>query len=213
METRSVSIAFQRVQHLTRAERRRVKTIYRATFAPAYRHSFRRIMRNVEAGSRLLYVGRQNDQIVCMSILAHMPDTNAVYGEYIATNPALQNQGIGRQLFGFLTTDLGERVEVDALVIDAEMPETDDPNDIDRRRLNYHQRLGLRPIAEMAHYRVPFNKTGVPMCLMWMPLGERATPPDREEIAAWVKGIFTINGYSQAFADKLIAEMAATPTH
>ncbi len=208
---RDESIIFERERYLTRHDRRRVRTIYRATFAPEFRHGFRQIMHDVKTGSRLLYVGRQDDQIVCISILAHLPDTDAVYGEYIATDPALQNQGIGRRLLGFLTTHLGDQREADALVVDVEMPKTDDPNDIDRRRLNYHQRLGLMPVEAMAHYRIPFTKDGVPMCLMWMPLGERVTPPDKPEIAAWVKGIFTINEYGQALAHKLIAEMAATP--
>ncbi len=207
-----MSFTFQHVPRPTRRERQRIRAIDHATFAAEFRHRFRKLMRGVHAGSRLLYVGRveaEPNQIVSIAILARLSGTTAVYGEYFATDPAVQNQGIGRDIFTFLTAHLGAELGLDALVFDAEVPETDAPDDIDRRRLRYHERLGARRVPQMAHYRIPDEDEEVPMCLMWLPLGERTALPDATEIAAWVRGVYRTNGYKRALGERVIAELDA----
>lgn len=207
-----MSFTFQHMLRPSWAARRRIRAIYEATFAAEFRHGFRYLMRGVHTGARLLYVGcdtAARNRIVSIAILMRIPDTKAVYGEYFATDPSLQNQGIGRDIFNFLIGHLASELGMEALVFDAEMPKTDAPDDIDRRRLRYHERLGAQHIPQMAHYWVPNAQRQVPMYLMWVPLGDRTTPPDPPEIAAWVRSIFVTNGYDPALAERLIAEMNA----
>lgn len=206
-----MTYTFQHLPHPTGRDWSRVQTIYERTFAEDLRHPFEDIREDVRLGARLLYVARQRRwlrrPVVGMALVAWLPGMTGVYGEYIGTEPALQNQGIGRQLFEYVTGHLRTLPGVDALVIDAEAPKTGAPDDIDRRRLRFHERLGMRHIPAMAHYRVPVGAATVPMCLMWTPLGVRTAAPGADEVAGWVRGIFAINGYDDALAEQLIAAM------
>lgn len=121
----------------------------------------------------------------------------------------LHNQGIGGKLFDHMVEWVaGVDQSKNAIVWEVEAPEAE-PDHIHNRRIRFYERHGARVVG-MAHtYRMPDDKGGViPMRLMWIPLQGRTHPPDRDEVAAWIAGIYAlVYPDSPELCAQLIAEL------
>lgn len=207
-----MTITFHHLTAPTPGDIAQIRTVYETNFPPVMRKPFRELVDGSRTGDVILLVAREGDppaRIVGIATLAELPHTSSFYLGFLATDQMLHNQGIGGKLFDHMVEWVaGVDRSKNAIVWEVEAPEAE-PDHIHNRRIRFYERHGARVVG-MAHtYRMPDDKGGViPMRLMWIPLQGHTHPPDRDEVAAWIAGIYAlVYPDSPELCAQLIAEL------
>lgn len=190
----------------------RFKFIYEHNFPEEERRPSEEIGGTAEE-PRILIVGRDREsrQIIAIAVLATLPNTPALYLEYFAVDTTLHSRGLGSTFFNFMVSYFKENGDAQVFVWEVELDIPDEPEAQPNRRIRFYERLGAAIVPMDPSYKMPDLTGGepLPMYLMQMPLKGQETAPTKQEIAAWVKGIYQI-----AYPDQLtLAEQIINDQH
>ncbi|RYZ67102.1 MAG: GNAT family N-acetyltransferase [Proteobacteria bacterium] len=159
--------------------------MYESSFPAAERKPFAEIIRRSEADEYLCFVTQAENSIVAFALLLPLPETNLTFLEYIAVDEAHQSKGLGGELLRFIIKQIGT-----PLICEVEPPESENPNDEKKRRIQFYERLGGRVIQLSTCYRMPnfeAGSGGVSLLLMQTPLTEQ---PDEQRTTDLIQGIY-----------------------
>ncbi len=205
-----------KVEHLaepTTTDLEQLEPIYLAGFPPSERDPFEDLVRAVRQGTLTLLVAKEDEpggEIAgFMLLLPSLPGTTAAYLPYFAIDERRRGQGVGSRLFGFMQDFLAVQGRVDAVVWEVEAQVPGDPEAQPNRRIRFYRRLGGRLVTMIPNYLMPNFEGGIlPAHLMWIPIGARQHDPDRAEVIAWVRGIYTVGyPYHLDLCEQIVAEL------
>ncbi|MGC9503381.1 GNAT family N-acetyltransferase [Baaleninema sp.] len=128
----------------------RALDIYEAAFPARERVSRAKVIDRITRGVYELWIGKDGETVVFMTILYSLQDSDLVLLGYIATDAAYRNRGIGSAFLKDLLKHLKPRDRY--LLIEAERPNDEDK--FSTRRLDFYRRLGAK-FLENVRYILP----------------------------------------------------------
>lgn len=209
-----VTPTFEALPAPTDHEFDQIRRIYEASFPRVHQKPFIDMVNGVRSGSiTLLVVRNESRAITGFATLLRLPNTPTLYLVYFALDAAARSQGTGSDFFRYMVDHIARRGDVDTLVWEVEAPETDNPDEIHRRRIRFYERLGAQIVTLALNYRmVDFEKGEgtIPLRLMWLSLPNRSRPLTRADVTAWIRDIYAlVYQDTQWLADQIIAEINA----
>ncbi|OAB56185.1 hypothetical protein AY599_04100 [Leptolyngbya valderiana BDU 20041] len=128
----------------------RALDIYEAAFPARERVGRDKVLDRIARGVYELWLGKDGDRVVFMTILYTLKDSDLVLLGYIATDAAYRNRGIGSAFLKDVLKHLRSRDRY--LLIEAERPNDEDT--FSTRRLEFYRRLGAK-FLENVRYILP----------------------------------------------------------
>jgi ribosomal protein S18 acetylase RimI-like enzyme len=183
------------------------RAIYLASFPPSERANVDQLVAQIERGTTLCFIAKQNDDLIGMATLLPLIETNTLLLEYLAVDARARNLGVGgalmREMIAFAQNARAESGIV--LEVENENEGDADERQLRQRRIGFYERLGAHIMATPTHYRMPNLAGGDPieMKLMWLPI--RAGAPNGDALRALVREIYRTS-YQLADDHSLVRE-------
>ncbi|HRX00976.1 MAG TPA: GNAT family N-acetyltransferase [Cyclobacteriaceae bacterium] len=103
--------------------------------------------------------------VIGMAFIEIEPVLGVSFLWYIATKPAVRNQGYGAILYDYILETL-KKLQSRIMIIEVEIPETSEEPDNAKRRINWYKRLGAQKIEGIQYFQVIDQE--IPAKEMWL---------------------------------------------
>ncbi|BDX38817.1 hypothetical protein CYCD_21720 [Tenuifilaceae bacterium CYCD] len=148
--------------------------IYRDSFPDNERHPIDTIKQRLQSGKQELYIGIDNENVVCIALLWYFDELNFILLDYFAVTKECRGKRIGSEFFRYLSgiaTSKGKH-----LIMEVESPAGELNSAGKVKRINFYLNNGAYILKDIP-YTLPSLNGTVPteMILMVVPLNAKTT--------------------------------------
>jgi ribosomal protein S18 acetylase RimI-like enzyme len=186
-----------------------LQALFVEAFPETEREPFDQLAASVNSGTRRLYCASTCERILGMMVVHPLPGTEHLLLEYLATDRAARNRGLGTEILRTVTGLLAQDPMKEGLVLEVESdghgPEEE--REVKARRIGFYMRNGALLLERATGYQQPnfAGPGGIPMKLLWMPLKARASVPEGERLRELVLTIYR-EAYELGEGDALVEQ-------
>ncbi|ATE55897.1 GNAT family N-acetyltransferase [Actinosynnema pretiosum] len=151
---------------LGEGEVRRVEAVWGEAFPPSERGERDSV---ATRSSDFLWTAHLGDELVGFATALRLPQSGAVYLEYLAVSASSRGSGTGGALLAAVAEDVLGDPAVAGIVLEVEDPART-PGELPARRIGFYERWGARVVTAISGYEMPdLAEPGqrVPMVLLW----------------------------------------------
>lgn len=126
------------------------------------------IKNKIERGIFQLWIQKDQEKIILMSILCPLPQTEFTLLGYLATSPEYRGKGLGKDFMIFIKEQLQKNNQW--LLVEVENPLFTPEKELKQRRVNFYLRLGAKIIKDVPYLLPKLSELESPeMILMVYP--------------------------------------------
>lgn len=178
--------------------------IYLDSFPSNERHPIDTIKQRIQSGKQELYIGIDNENVVCIALLWYFDELNFILLDYFAVTEECRGKRIGSEFFRYLsdiTSNKGKH-----LIMEVESPDVE-PNSAGKvKRINFYLNNGAYILKDIP-YTLPSLNGTVPteMILMVVPLNAKTTF-NKQQVFNLITHLYT-DLYSKSENDTLLINL------
>ncbi|MBP0001891.1 MAG: GNAT family N-acetyltransferase [Cyanobacteria bacterium SID2] len=193
------SIQFSQLDDINSEDCSIALDIYEEAFPPEERVRRDKVIDRIAKGVYELWIGKDGDRVVFMTILYNLQQSDLVLLGYIATDAAYRNLGIGST---FLQDVLNHLKPLDRyLLIEMEHPDNDDG--MARRRLEFYRRIGAKLLENVRYILPPLSGDRPTEMLLAIAPGYRTETLDRLRVRHLLTQLY-VEAYDRSIEDPLL---------
>jgi GNAT superfamily N-acetyltransferase len=161
--------------------------IYIRSFPSNERHPIDVIKERINKNKSILYVGLENNKVICFALIWDLLGSNFVLLDYFAVDESERNRGIGQMFYNFLMREVKELGRFFILEVEKPLNKYDSER---INRINFYLKNETQIIKDTPYILPALDSTSETEMLLMIADGEKCTFLNQKNIINLIKQIY-----------------------